>query len=695
MGLVKAPPPSYSYSPYAHYAGYAQNGNAVAAAPRAGVDSSSPTRAELDEATGAAAGILSLCKHTSEDASAGGCPQADEATGVCPTADCSTCWWRRRDSEAGLTKASASDEGEEAWRGGGRMAKRTRPGEDGSDGEEVGEHDADANRPEDEDGPDDERQGKRGRAWRPSNLPTGSQRDHQPQGHAPTGWGAGGHEAAPCRPSCFGSFGSAPAAPAVDPRRTSTMHVKKGAAKAGCHSGCCSSRGPGNMHGSVSEGVADGGVSEGEVPNRPADGHASDIDEEDEGEEESLPCFCSQRGDDSDPNPAFRGVWVQCERCSRWCHGKCANLTKKQVRKRRDVSARLFFLSLRSAFFHACMHACACMARMHARARVSCHATKCGSRARRRRRFVRRGAPFAVGVSRSPRRVPPHPPPSCACAYPACSCVQAESLEQYLCPPCLPFHPFGGPTMNQFSATLQSAAALLPDHRYSFPDMGRMGSATHPVVLSRTPRPEGPEGAKRAPPPKPGNAARGVLARPPTKVPIRPGNGAAAAGAARSQHRPSSVAPATSGRAPAPAGRAAAVMRPKNRADEKRMLMLALRESRMAAGDDDHEAAPRHAHVAPAPAAAKRSHKKMKNKPPRPAAIDSPADTDKAGEISPQKPRQWPVFNLAMWQNDDDDDDPDKETCVICKVSMPLHTALGHVACPSLPSILPLATCPS
>ena len=77
------------------------------------------------------------------------------------------------------------------------------------------------------------------------------------------------------------------------------------------------------------------------------------------------------------------------------------------------------------------------------------------------------------------------------------------------------------------------------------------------------------------------------------------------------------------------------------------------------------------------------------------AAIDSPADTDKAGEISPQKPRQWPVFNLAMWQNDDDDDDPDKETCVICKVSMPLHTALGHVACPSLPSILPLATCPS
>ena len=59
------------------------------------------------------------------------------------------------------------------------------------------------------------------------------------------------------------------------------------------------------------------------------DGEEDYYDDEYEGEEESLPCFCGRKTtDDLDED----SVWVQCERCSRWCHGSCANLTKEQAR---------------------------------------------------------------------------------------------------------------------------------------------------------------------------------------------------------------------------------------------------------------------------------------------------------------------------------------------------------------------------
>ena len=55
---------------------------------------------------------------------------------------------------------------------------------------------------------------------------------------------------------------------------------------------------------------------------------ASDGDEEQE--EETL-CFCDTDRHLPTNDYSFEGAWVACDRCSRWCHGECAGLTKYEA----------------------------------------------------------------------------------------------------------------------------------------------------------------------------------------------------------------------------------------------------------------------------------------------------------------------------------------------------------------------------
>jgi len=48
----------------------------------------------------------------------------------------------------------------------------------------------------------------------------------------------------------------------------------------------------------------------------------------DEDEEEEILCFCDTERHLPTNEYAFEGAWVACDRCSRWCHGECAGLTK-------------------------------------------------------------------------------------------------------------------------------------------------------------------------------------------------------------------------------------------------------------------------------------------------------------------------------------------------------------------------------
>jgi hypothetical protein len=57
----------------------------------------------------------------------------------------------------------------------------------------------------------------------------------------------------------------------------------------------------------------------------------SEESESEREENEELPCFCNSRTAPTAADFAFAGVYVQCERCSRWCHGVCANLTRKDA----------------------------------------------------------------------------------------------------------------------------------------------------------------------------------------------------------------------------------------------------------------------------------------------------------------------------------------------------------------------------
>ena len=57
----------------------------------------------------------------------------------------------------------------------------------------------------------------------------------------------------------------------------------------------------------------------------------SEESESEREESEELPCFCNSRTAPTAADFAFAGVYVQCERCSRWCHGVCADLTRKDA----------------------------------------------------------------------------------------------------------------------------------------------------------------------------------------------------------------------------------------------------------------------------------------------------------------------------------------------------------------------------
>ena len=268
--------------------------------------------------------------------------------------------------------------------------------------------------------------------------------------------------------------------------------------------------------------------------------------EEDYEEEESLPCFCAPNGSALDDEA---GVWVQCERCSRWCHGKCANLTKKQ----------------------------------------------------------------------------------------------AESLEQYLCPPCL--WPFGGPALNRLNALQNASLPFASESQHRFPAFSpraygesRLASATTPVKMARS------LGGIR----KKNKAKRGT------------------------SHRRN------------------AVLIPKSRADEKRMLMQAIRASRRAPGESgegrggkgggkggsgkfggrelgegseaggeggDDTGGDWKGESGPRQPAKKRSHKKMLPSP--------PTELDDA----PREPRVAPVFNMSLMVEDSESDGEggSRESCVVCK----------------------------
>jgi hypothetical protein len=107
----------------------------------------------------------------------------------------------------------------------------------------------------------------------------------------------------------------------------------------GQSSGHGASRPP--MHGkrphSARDSLGSAGGSHGELPTGAPRKSFKSADDHKEAEggsdsaEESLPCFCERRLV-INPQPKYRGVWVQCESCSRWCHGECARLTRKEVR---------------------------------------------------------------------------------------------------------------------------------------------------------------------------------------------------------------------------------------------------------------------------------------------------------------------------------------------------------------------------
>ena len=54
------------------------------------------------------------------------------------------------------------------------------------------------------------------------------------------------------------------------------------------------------------------------------------MEEEGEGEEEEeeAGCFCDTDRHLLTNDISFEGVWIQCDDCSRWCHGECAGFDK-------------------------------------------------------------------------------------------------------------------------------------------------------------------------------------------------------------------------------------------------------------------------------------------------------------------------------------------------------------------------------